>query len=155
MNGHLKEQVCLLIDFENMVWDFIHVLKSLRRHGKTVIGVAPDNAVSEDFAALCDRFVAYSALRNVQAEQTPEIGDAGSLPPLREVGRTLGKLLHRSPEGLKGAQIIPALRREISPTFHVSSYGFAKLGEMLAALPTVCSGSRGPLLSCRTNRPSL
>lgn len=65
--------------------DFIHVLKALRRHGKTVIGVAPDNAVSEDFAALCDRFVAYSALQDVQSEQVPEITDETSLPPIQTV----------------------------------------------------------------------
>ena len=42
--------------------DFIHMLKELRRHGKTVIGVSPNSAVSKDFSALCDRFVRYEVL---------------------------------------------------------------------------------------------
>ncbi len=114
--------------------DFIHVLKALRRHGKTVVGVAPDNAVSPDFASLCDRFVSYGALRGIQSEPDPTVTDGHKAPPLAEVGEALARLLRHSPEGIKGAQIIPALRRDIAPTFDVSNYGFAKLGAMLAEL---------------------
>ena len=42
--------------------DFIHVLKELRCHGKPVIGVSPNSAVSSDFSSLCDRFLRYEAL---------------------------------------------------------------------------------------------
>ena len=42
--------------------DFIHVLKALRQHGKIVVGVSPASSTSDDFAALCDRFVRYEAL---------------------------------------------------------------------------------------------
>ena len=47
--------------------DFIHVLKELRRHGKTVIGVSPNSAVSRDFSSLCDRFLRYEALTSADA----------------------------------------------------------------------------------------
>ena len=54
--------------------DFIHVLKELRRHGKTVVGVSPSSAVSRDFSALCDRFVRYEALTST-AEPVDAEGD--------------------------------------------------------------------------------
>lgn len=114
--------------------DFIHVLKALRRHGKTVVGVAPDHSVSPDFASLCDRFVSYGALRGIQAEPSGVGAEGHKAPPLAEVGEALARLLRCSPEGVKGSQIIPALRRDIAPTFDVSNYGFAKLGAMLAEL---------------------
>jgi hypothetical protein len=53
------------------------------------------------------------------------------------VAAVLRHALVRSPEGLKGAQVVPILRREISPTFDVSNYGFSKLSQLLAALPEV------------------
>lgn len=52
--------------------DFIHVLKTLRRYGKTIIGVATDAAASNDLAALCDRFVKYSALIRKDSQKAGE-----------------------------------------------------------------------------------
>jgi uncharacterized LabA/DUF88 family protein len=43
--------------------DFIHVLKVLRRHGKRVVGLSPENSASRDFAALCDHFTEIPAPR--------------------------------------------------------------------------------------------
>lgn len=117
--------------------DFIHVLKALRRHGKTVVGVAPDNAVSDDFAALCDRFVAYTALRRAYAATDVEAQPGTEKPQMAVVRDALSRLLVKHPEGIKGSQVIPALRREISPTFDVSAYGYVKLSQLLRALPEV------------------
>jgi uncharacterized LabA/DUF88 family protein len=119
--------------------DFIHVLKMLRRHGKTVIGVAPDNATSEDFAALCDRFLRYSALAATYAvghrrEQSAE-EQSEALTMLR---RTLQRILADYAEtGIKGAQIKPLLRRELSPTFDESEYGFTRMSALLRSMPDI------------------
>jgi hypothetical protein len=122
--------------------DFIHVLKALRRRGKTIVGVAPDASVSDDFASLCDRFVNYTSLCSAYTADAPQVAeDAGGKYDLKQIGDVLGKILARTPEGLKGAHVVPILRREISPTFDVSKYGFSKLSQLLAALPA--GGGRG------------
>ncbi|WP_295882163.1 NYN domain-containing protein [uncultured Thiohalocapsa sp.] len=119
--------------------DFIHVLKALRRRGKRVVGVAPDNAVSDDFAALCDRFVSYAALRRTYAEDgATEAGGPGGRE-LNGARKALRRVLAREPDGILGAKIVPALRRELSPTFDVSDYGFQSLKGFLKALPDVAA----------------
>ncbi|MGA7980087.1 MAG: NYN domain-containing protein [Chromatiaceae bacterium] len=118
--------------------DFIHVLKALRRRCKIIVGVAPDASVSDDFATLCDRFIKYTALCSAYAADSPApVEPSGEVPDLKRVAAVLRQALVRSPEGLKGAQVVPILRREISPTFDVSNYGFSKLTQLLAALPEV------------------
>ena len=118
--------------------DFIHVLKALRRRGKIIVGVAPDASVSDDFATLCDRFIKYTALCSAYAaDSAAPVEPSGEAPDLKRVAAVLRQALVRSPEGLKGAQVVPILRREISPTFDVSNYGFSKLSQLLAALPEV------------------
>ncbi len=121
--------------------DFIHVLKALRRHGKSVVGVSPDQAASEDFAALCDRFVRYGALvasygasRTGGAEHGPSQGEQ-----LRAVRAALQEIVSERPDGLKGAQIKPLLRRRLSATFDESEYGFSRLTDLLVSLADVVS----------------
>lgn len=118
--------------------DFIHVLKTLRRHGRTVIGVSPDQSVSEDFAALCDRFVRYGAL---SGSLEPEIGttasEAAGRIPLQAVRDALRELMIELPGGLKGAQIKPLLRRRLSATFDESEYGFTRLTDLLLSMADV------------------
>lgn len=117
--------------------DFIHVLKTLRRHGKTVIGISPENSVSEDFAALCDRFVRYQALTGTlprAAQAAPEAGGAGGLDRVRQA---LRDILAEKPNGLKGASLKPLLRRRIASTFDESEYGFTRMTDLLHALPDV------------------
>lgn len=127
--------------------DFIHVLKALRRHGRIVIGVSPDQVVSEDFAALCDRFVRYSALSGAL---DPEAGEpraeAPGIPNLDAVRVVLRALMKERPSGLKGAQIKPLLRSRLSVTFDESEYGYSRLTDMLLAIPDavrVVSDRRG------------
>jgi hypothetical protein len=94
--------------------------------------------VSDDFATLCDRFVHYTALCSAYtADSGAPLEPKGEVPDLKRVAAVLQQALARSPEGLKGAQVIPILRREISPTFDVSNYGFSKLSQLLAARPDV------------------
>ena len=119
--------------------DFIHVLKMLRRHGKTVVGVAPAESTSDDFAALCDRFLRYAALASTYTSMTalvpPESTEGETYSVLR---RALHKIMTEyGIEGLKGAQIKPLLRRELTPTFDESEYGFLKLSQLLRAFPDV------------------
>ena len=121
--------------------DFIHVLKALRRHGKSVVGVSPDQSASEDFAALCDRFVRYGALvasygasASGGAEHSPSQGEQ-----LRAVRAALQEIVSERPDGLKGAQIKPLLRRRLSATFDESEYGFSRLTDLLLSLPDVVS----------------
>lgn len=114
--------------------DFIHVLKALRRHGKTVVGVSPKSSTSDDFAALCDRFVAYEALMGAYAASS---GTSPETPGLDKVRKALVSILRGRPEGIKGAMIKPLLRRELSPSFDESVYGFARLTDLLRHLSDV------------------
>lgn len=116
--------------------DFIHVLKTLRRHGKTIIGVSPAQAVSDDFAALCDRFIRYGALVATYEDQGTLTIDSTSsaVPNLDVVRKALRAVLAEKPNGIKGAQIKPLLRRKLSVTFDESEYGFSRLSDLLYAL---------------------
>ncbi|MBL8472322.1 MAG: NYN domain-containing protein [Rhodocyclaceae bacterium] len=118
--------------------DFIHVLKALRRHGRTVIGVSPDQAVSEDFAGLCDRFVRYGALSaTLMPESASAAARAESTANIEDVREALRTLLQERPGGIKGAQVKPLLRRKLSATFDESEYGYTRLTDMLAAMSDV------------------
>ena len=109
--------------------DFIHVLKSLRRRGKRIVGVAPAVATSEDFAALCDRFLRYSAL--VRSD-----GARGEM--VDELRAALARILAECAEdGLAGSRVKPLLRRELSPTFDEREYGFSRMPQLLRAFPEV------------------
>lgn len=127
--------------------DFIHVLKTLRRYGKRVVGVSPALSVSNDFAALCDRFVRYGALAQAYRHEAPPEAsdDEGQRPDLGAVRQTLRELLAERPDGLKGAQIKPLLRRHLSVTFDESEYGFSRLVDLLRALPETVSVAPNPL----------
>jgi hypothetical protein len=115
--------------------DFIHVLKTLRRYGKSVIGVSPAKSASDDFAALCDRFLRYGALSAAYGSETvaaPEVG--AEVRGLDSVRQALKEITFRRADGIKGGQIKPLLRRKLSPTFDESEYGFSRLSELLVAL---------------------
>ena len=103
--------------------DFIHVLKELRRHGKTVIGVSPNSAVSKDFSGLCDRFVRYEALTS-----TAEPIEAESID---EVRSKLAEIVRDNPDGMLGSAVKPMLRRVLSSTFDESTYGFKSFSAFL------------------------
>jgi len=104
------------------------------------VGVSPDQSVSEDFASLCDRFVRYGALLSSYASSsgahppTPTDSAEQSLTSLRAA---LRDILAEYPEGVKGAMVKPLLRRRLSATFDESEYGFARLSDLLRALPDV------------------
>lgn len=123
--------------------DFIHLLKELRRHGKMVIGVSPSKAASNDFAALCDRFVRYESLLSTfegggQGQAPNESsGASGQRPGLDQVRDALRSILSTRPDGLKGAMIKPMLRRELSPSFDESDYGFSRLSDLLVQMNDV------------------
>ena len=111
--------------------DFIHVLKELRRHGKTIIGVSPSASTSDDFAALCDRFVRYEALART-GQSVPEdlsiVSDAANLGRVRQA---LQEIVADNPDGIFGSTIKPALRRALSPSFDESEYGFRRMIDLL------------------------
>ena len=118
--------------------DFIHVLKTLRRYGKRVIGVSPEQSVSDDFATLCDRFVRYGALSSAfSGGSVKDVKSRAENINLDSVRKALREVLSGRKEGIKGAQIKPLLRRNLSVTFDESEYGFSRLTELLAALPDI------------------
>lgn len=117
--------------------DFIHVLRELRRQGKTVIGVSPVDSSSSDFATLCNRFVRYESLAKTyipahESNGSPLNGDA--VPGLDEVRQTLEQMLLEYPNGIKGAMIKPQLRRRLSAAFDERNYGFMRLLDLLRHL---------------------
>lgn len=109
--------------------DFIHVLKELRRRGKTVIGVSPDKAVSSDFSSLCDRFLRYEALTS-----TVELEGVESV---EEVRAKLAEIVQENPDGLNGSALKTMLRRALSASFDESAYGFRSFGSFLAKMKDV------------------
>ncbi len=117
--------------------DFIHILKTLRRHGKKIVGVAPDVSASEDFAGLCDSFVKYSALKRTYSDA----GDAAAENAPEDRGRlenALTALLSKHHvQGVKGATLKQLLKRELGQTFDESEYGYAKFSELLLSLPQI------------------
>ena len=106
--------------------DFIHVLKELRRHGKTVIGVSPNSAVSRDFSALCDRFLRYEALTS-SVEPTGE-------ESIEEVRAGLREIVQGHPDGILASAVKTTLRRVLSANFDESAYGFASFSTFLKAM---------------------
>ena len=119
--------------------DFIHVLKELRRHGKTVIGVSPNSAVSIDFSSLCDRFLRYEALTStVEPQGVESIG---------AVRAKLAEILRDNPDGLLGSEVKTMLRRALSSSFDESAYGFRsfasflqEMGKVVKVVPAPATG---------------
>ena len=103
--------------------DFIHVLKELRRHGKTVIGVSPKSSVSKDFSGLCDRFIRYEALTS-----SAEPIEAESID---EVRSKLIDIVRDNPDGIPAGGVKTILRRVLSSTFDESAYGFKSFSGFL------------------------
>lgn len=116
--------------------DFIHVLKELRRHGKTVIGVSPNSAVSSDFSSLCDRFLRYEALTS---EVEPEGAES-----IAEVRAKLAEIVGENPEGLRGSEVKTMLRRVLSSSFDESAYGFRSFASFLGKMAGVVRVVRAP-----------
>lgn len=115
--------------------DFIHILKTLRRHGKKIVGVAPDVSVSDDFASLCDSFVKYSALKRTYSD-AGGASPAVTAPERGHFEHALAGLLAKSSlQGMKGATLKQLLKRELGQTFDESEYGYAKFSELLRSLP--------------------
>ncbi|MBM4062596.1 MAG: NYN domain-containing protein, partial [Planctomycetes bacterium] len=113
--------------------DFLPVLKTLRRYGKTVVGVAPDGAASSTLAGLCDRFLEWSAMTGLDSGAAePPPSDSADLAMVKQ---TIAQLLGaRAAEGMKGAVLRPLLRQH-HPTFDESRFGFRSLGAFLASMP--------------------
>lgn len=116
--------------------DFIHVLKEPRRHGKTVVGVSPNSAVSEDFAALCDRFLRYEALT--------ESADATGAESIEKVRRTLADIVRERPDGILGSALKVELRRRLSSSFDESTYGYGSFSDFLAKMDDIVKLERPP-----------
>ena len=101
----------------------------LRRHGKTVIGVSPNGAVSKDFSALCDRFLRYEAL-------TSSVEPTGA-ESISEVRAELGEAVRDNPEGLLGSELKTTLRRVLSSNFDESTYGFMSFASFLRKMDDI------------------
>ena len=111
--------------------DFIHVLKELRRHGKTIIGVSPSASTSDDFAALCDRFVRYEALARTGQSVPEDLNTVSDAADIGRVRQALHKIVTQNTNGILGSTIKPALRRALSPSFDESEYGFRRMIDLL------------------------
>lgn len=117
--------------------DFIHILKTLRRHGKKIVGVAPDVSASEDFAALCDSFVKYSALKRTYSDAGDAVAEDAPEDQGRLEGALTALLSKHHVQGIKGATLKQLLKRELGQTFDESEYGYAKFSELLLSLPHI------------------
>lgn len=116
--------------------DFMHVLKALRRHGKQVIGVAPDRSASSDFAKLCDRFIKYSALVPYP-QRSKSTGETNRKASWRQIKEAVARCLTENAEsGLRGRELQHLLRREF-PTFDLREYRCNSLTELLRKMPDI------------------
>lgn len=124
--------------------DFIHCLKAIRKYGKTLVGVSPSRTVSPEFAGLCDRFVRYDMLlrnmgsgasgnQNHVSHNSTEMHEQD----LSEMKQALVEILSQRPDGIKGAQVKPLLRRKLNFSFDESNFGFPSLTALLRAFPDV------------------
>jgi uncharacterized protein (TIGR00288 family) len=118
--------------------DFMHVLKALRRHGKNVIGIAGDRSVSNDYAALCDRFIKYSALVPVASKERPEgTAEAAAKVSWKQIKQAVARLLAtRADGGIKISALKPHLRREF-PTFDEREYDCDSFTAFVKKMPDV------------------
>ncbi len=133
--------------------DFIHIHKTLRSHGKTVIGISSKNAASSDLARFCDRFVMYEDVAGVQQASEEEsigiqesdyqkksvLGAFQDSQPsdLMPVKQAIQLIIAAHPDGILGAKLKILLRQELSPTFDESAYGFKQFKQLLHALKDI------------------
>ncbi|RYG39653.1 NYN domain-containing protein [bacterium] len=123
--------------------DFIHLLKALRRHGKTIVGVSPKSSISADFAELCDRFVEYESLVEMQVglRKLPPVshGESESAVEsisLDQVKDALRQILDEHADGLFGSKLKVLLRRRLV-TFDELNFGYQRFSDLLRSLPDI------------------
>ncbi|MCY3810317.1 MAG: NYN domain-containing protein [Gammaproteobacteria bacterium] len=81
--------------------DLVQVVQALQRHGKTVVGVAPQDAASAELAGLCDRFVYYESIA-WRGDPRPEAANGrGTLRALLRNGRAAERVV-RGVLGFRG-----------------------------------------------------
>ncbi|MCY3813532.1 MAG: NYN domain-containing protein [Gammaproteobacteria bacterium] len=101
--------------------DFVEVVQALKRHGKTVVGVARRGAVGAELVGVCDRFVYYESMEaRVGARAVP--APAGPLRALVRGGRAAkcaARRMLRVREGSDGGAPTGAGVRADAPTVAV------------------------------------
>lgn len=75
--------------------DLVQVVQALQRHGKTVVGVAPQDAASAELAALCDRFVYYESIAWRGVPRPEAANGRGTLRTLLRNGCAAGRTVRR------------------------------------------------------------
>lgn len=117
--------------------DFMPLLRCIREHGKTIIGVAVEQATSADLAGMCDRFVYYRALWRAY-RGTPEPSQQGS-HAFELFKEQLRQLLEQEigAAGIMAAALKPKIRSRIDSSFDQTQFGFVKFSALLAAMPDV------------------
>ena len=80
--------------------DFVHVVRTLKRRGKTVVGVCPRGAASDGLAAACHEFVNYGRLADrVVAGRRTVAGSARGAAGWGRWRRTAKRALRRFGDG--------------------------------------------------------
>ena len=75
--------------------DFVHVVQALQRHGRTVVGVAPQVCASAALVGLCDRFVYYESIAWRGAPRPGAADGSGAVRALVRSGRAAGRAVRR------------------------------------------------------------
>ncbi len=115
--------------------DFIHVLKTLRKYGREVVGISPSRSASEDLAQLTDRFLRYESLTEIFFQEATEEKEEGITTKLENLQRVLREVMSERPEGIQGSELKGLLRRRINATFDESEYGFSRFIDLVRAFP--------------------
>jgi uncharacterized LabA/DUF88 family protein len=109
--------------------DFLPVLNTLRRHGKSLIALAPQRAMSRECKRLCNEVLTYESLMSQTiSEPLPEV--TGNLDQLKQEVISIVSSYHE--DFMTGAQLKQLLTQNRKDHFDEKHYGFLKLGDLLA-----------------------
>jgi hypothetical protein len=109
--------------------DFLPVLNSLRRYGKSVIGIAPQRAMSVECKRLCTHTLTYESLLDPDLLSSTQ--SAPSEKQMSDLKGEIVSLVRAYPHGVTGAQLKQLLTQSRNHPFNEKEYGFIKLGDLL------------------------
>jgi uncharacterized LabA/DUF88 family protein len=125
--------------------DFTRLAARLRESGRIVYGFG-EKKTPRAFVSVCDKFIYTEILRDIQDENSEEVGEGEVRPASRyhrefKVDRKLLKLLRDAVDDIaeeSGWAYLGGVGQKInnrSVDFDPRNYGFKKLGDMIRAIP--------------------
>ncbi len=108
--------------------DFLPALTALKRHGRRLVALAPQRAMSAECRRLCDEALPYEDLLRDPLSEPAERPE-GDLDRLRAEVLSVVRAYH--PRPVSGAQLKQHLTQSYGGRFEERAFGFVKLGDLL------------------------